>query len=111
MQSGDKVVCINDSWAGWVLNLYTSLPKKGETYTVRDVTIARVMPNAPCLNDNNKIVMDGGEPEIAITLVELQNPVDPFHANEGELCFNSNRFRLVEKTKTEKHYEQYAEAS
>jgi hypothetical protein len=108
MISGDKVVCVNDTFATWVYSLYKSLPKKGETYTVRDVGIARVMPNAPRMEDN-KIVMDGGEPEVAITLVELVNPPDPFHTDKGELSFNSNRFRLVEKTKTEKHYEQYAE--
>jgi hypothetical protein len=108
MQSGEKVVCVNDSWASWVLKMYLALPKKGETYTVRDVGIARVMPNTPRMEDN-KIVMDGGEPEVAITLVGLVNPQDPFHVDKEELAFNSNRFRLVEKTKTEEHYEQYAE--
>jgi hypothetical protein len=109
MQSGNKVICINDSWPSWALKMYVALPKKGEAYTVRDVGIARVMPNAPRM-ENDKIVMDGGEPEVAITLVGLVNPPDPFHADKGELSFNSNRFRLVEKNKTEEHYHEYAEA-
>lgn len=106
-QTGQKVVCINDTWATWVLSLYKNLPVKGSVYTIRDVGIGRVMPNAPRKEDN-KIIMDGGDEEITVTLVEIVNPPDPFHIDHQELGFNSNRFAPIEKTKTEEHYHQYA---
>lgn len=101
MQTGQKVVCINDTFAAWAHVLYKELPVKGITYTIRDVGIGRVMPNAQ---------MCGGELEIAVTLVEIVNGLDPFAIDPCELMFNSNRFRELEEVKVEESIEEHSYA-
>ena len=108
-QTNQKVVCINDSWPAWALSLYSQLPKKGEVYTVRDVLIARTMPDTPKRLEDGRVDMRGGEPEVAITLQELRNSPDPFHTDKGELAFNANRFRAIENIDEEIEVEEYAE--
>lgn len=83
--TGQQVVCINDVFPQWVVELYVDLPKKDLTYTVRDVFVGRKK-------------WGGGDGEVGVLLVGLYNPPDPRHKEHQELGFDSNRFApLLEK--------------
>ncbi len=87
---GQKVVCINDNFPVLAVGLYRQFPKKGVTYTVRDVYYGR----------GNYTKADSGtkDGESGITLVEIVNPPDPAMREEirTELGFNANRFRPLD---------------
>jgi hypothetical protein len=83
---GQKVVCINDTFNKFVRALYTQLPEKGKTYTVREVYLGR-----------EKIVKGGDSATVGLLLHELLNPPDPFHAGKEELGFSSERFAPLEE--------------
>lgn len=81
MMSGQKVVCIDDTFPLGIEKFYVALPKKGVTYVIRDVTLG--------------VNLQGQEGEIAITLVGLHNPksaTPPF----PERGFKAERFRPLE---------------
>ena len=90
MLKGQKVVCINDSFSEFVRALYTQLPTKGETYTIREMFLGR-----------EKIVKGGDSATVGLLLEELKNPPDPFHAGQQELGFSSERFAPVEELPAE----------
>jgi len=88
--TGQKVVCINDQFEGWVHKLYAELPKKNNTYTVREVYIGK-----QDLKDK-----DGGS--VGITLKEIRNPIDPTcKSGPQELGFNGERFAPLEELDSE----------
>ena len=91
MQTGKKVVCINDDFPeAWVHVLYKQLPKKDQIYTVRDVRMGR--------EDISDTGLDSMV--MTITLMELKNGFDPlFKAGKAELGFNSIRFKELEEQK------------
>lgn len=60
LSKNQKVVCINDEFIPGIARFYINLPKKGNIYTVRDVSIG--------------INVMGERGEIAVTLIELKNP-------------------------------------
>ena len=41
MLQGQKVVCINDTFADFIRVIYTQLPVKGTTFTIREVFLGR----------------------------------------------------------------------
>ena len=86
MTKGQRVVCINDTFNGFVKAVYTQLPVKGKTYTVREVFLGR-----------EKVVKGGDSATVGLLLVELTNPPDPFHAGKEELGFSSERFAPLEE--------------
>lgn len=90
MLKGQKVVCINDSFSEFVRALYTQLPVKGDTYTIREMFLGR-----------EKIVKGGDSATVGLLLEELVNPPDPFHAGQQELGFSSERFAPVEELPAE----------
>jgi hypothetical protein len=90
MIKGQKVVCINDTFNGFVKAVYTQLPVKGTTYTVREVYLGR-----------EKIVKGGDSATVGLLLQELVNPPDPFHAGKEELGFSSERFAPLEEVPAE----------
>ncbi len=96
MVKGQRVVCINDTFSDLIRALYKQLPTKGETYTIRDVFLGR-----------EKVVKAGDSATVGLLLVELNNPPDPFHAEQQELGFSSERFAPLEELPPE---EAYAEA-
>jgi len=86
MVKGQKVVCTNDSFNNVVRAIYTQLPVKGNTYTIREVFLGR-----------EKIVKGGDTATVGLLLHELQNPPDPFHQGKQELGFSSERFAPLEE--------------
>ena len=81
MVSGTKVICVHDRFPPEILIYYTNLPLKDKVYTIRDVEVG--------------IGLNGEAGEIAVTLVELANPVSevPPHRERG---FKVERFRELE---------------
>jgi len=81
MISGTKVICVDDRFPPEILIYYTNLPLKDKVYTVRDVEVG--------------VGLNGEAGEIAVTLVELANPVSevPPHRERG---FKVERFRELE---------------
>lgn len=86
MTTGQKVVCINDTFNAFVKAVYKQLPVKGRTYTIRQVFLGR-----------EKIVKGGDSATVGLLLEELINPPDPFHAGKEELGFSSERFAPLEE--------------
>lgn len=88
MITGDKVVCVNDNYDPWVVDIYNQLPIKGFVYTVESVSMGRADP----LDRGIESMVD------AVTLKEVTNPSDPYYkGGVKELQFNSERFRKVKK--------------
>jgi len=81
MTSGTKVVCVDDLFPASILNYYTNLPLKDRVYTIRDVEVG--------------VGIDGQAGEIAVTLVELINPVSEKYPHR-ERGFKIERFRELE---------------
>ncbi|MDB6121577.1 MAG: hypothetical protein JWQ71_570 [Pedosphaera sp.] len=89
MTTGSKVVCIDGSFPGPLRKLYTAVPVKGETYTIRSVYSARriAFPSSPGSSDG----------EIGVLLNEIVNPPDPKNKYGQELGFKAERFREIEE--------------
>jgi hypothetical protein len=98
MIKGQKVVCINDTFTPMVRAIYKQLPKKGDTYTIREVFLGR-----------EKVVKGGDSATVGLLLHELVNPPDPFHKGNEELGFSSERFAPLEEVPPEE-VEEFAEA-
>lgn len=94
MIKGQRVVCINDTFTELVRIMYTQLPIKGDTYTIREVYLGR-----------EKIVKGGDSATVGVLLEELHNPPDPFHAGQQELGFSSERFAPLEELPAEEEEE------
>ena len=90
MIKGQQVVCINDTFNGFVRSVYKQLPDKGKTYTIREVFLGR-----------EKIVKGGDSATVGLLLGELVNPPDPFHVGKQELGFSSERFAPLEENPPE----------
>jgi hypothetical protein len=86
MVKGQRVVCINDTFADFVKAIYAQLPVKGKTYTIREVFLGR-----------ERVVRGGDSATVGLLLEELVNPPDPFHAGQQELGFSSERFAPFEE--------------
>ncbi len=96
MVKGQRVVCINDSFADFIKAIYTQLPVKGKTYTIREVFLGR-----------EKVVRGGDTATVGLLLEELVNPPDPFHAGRQELGFSSERFAPLEELPPEEETEDF----
>ena len=94
MIKGQKVVCINDTFAPFIRAMYTALPTKGATYTIREVFLGR-----------ERVVKGGDSATVGLLLAELHNPPDPFHAGKQELGFSSERFAPLEEVPEEQEEE------
>lgn len=82
--TGQKVVCINDTFAAGIAALYTALPKKNQTYVVRGCTVG--------VHHDGK----GGRDEGVFTTY-LVGLVNPCAASGAERGFLSDRFRPLEE--------------
>jgi len=87
-EPGKTVVCVDDRFPPAVTSYMKALPRKGDTYTVRDIIPAQGWK---------------GDETCAVLLVELVNPPAPHKPEWGECGFSPHRFREVEET-TEKAY-------
>ena len=82
MVVGQKVVCVNDSFAPEVAKFYVALPKKNKIYVIRNVLVG--------------VSIEGTLGEVCLYLIGLHNPksaTPPF----PERGFNSERFRPLEE--------------
>ena len=95
MLQGQKVVCINDTFADFIRAIYAQLPVKGTAYTIREVFLGR-----------EKVLHGGDSATVGLLLEELHNPPDPFHAGQQELGFSSERFAPLEELPSEKTEEE-----
>jgi len=91
---GQKVVCINDTFTPVVRAIYQQLPRKGDTYTIREVFLGR-----------ERVVKGGDTATVGLLLQELVNPPDPFHKGGEELGFSSERFAPLEEVPAEEESE------
>lgn len=84
---GQKVCCIDGKFSLSIAKFYVALPKEGQVYTIRSVSVG--------------ISPTGEEGEIAVTLKELINPRSS-KAPFPERAFNAIRFRpLTEAEESE----------
>lgn len=90
MIKGQRVVCINDTFAAPVRRLYRQLPVRGVTYTIREVFLGR-----------ERVRSAGDSATVGLLLEELVNPEDPFHVGSQELGFSSERFAPLEEQPAE----------
>jgi hypothetical protein len=98
--TGQKVVCINDQFEPWVYDLYTALPKKGRTYTVRAISPGRSQPKFS-VNEDAEIKLTSAEFDILLLLKELRNGEDPHSSTKQELGFRAERFAPLEEDSEE----------
>ena len=104
-KTGQQVACIDDQFAPWVYDLYKSLPKQDQIYTVRAIRSGRSNPQF-VVNDDAEIKLAGAEFDILLLLQELHNPDDPHSSVKQELGFRSERFApLLEQTEEEEEGE------
>lgn len=95
MRTGALVVCVDDSDPKGLSRLFRQWPKKGEVYTVREVTLGREKLGVV---KDGKLVPNGGSdaaPGVRVLLQELVNGPDPFKISQ-ELGFSAERFREIE---------------
>lgn len=85
MQVGQRVVCVNDTFEGWITEYYDQLPVKDQTYTIRAVTLGRAT------------LVGSDSAEVRLLLEELHNAQDPHHVGGEELGFRSDRFAPMEE--------------
>ena len=95
-QNGQRVVCIDDQFDPWVFDLYTSLPKRNQVYTVRAMGAGRSNPQFS-LTDDAKLTISGADFDILLLLVELNNPDDPHSSIKQELGFRAERFAPLQE--------------
>ena len=95
-QNGQHVVCIDDSFEPWVFDLYSSLPKKNSTYTVRAVKSGRSNPQF-VVDDDANLSIGAAEFDILILLNELHNPDDPHSSIQQDLGFRAERFAPMQE--------------
>lgn len=99
-QTGQRVVCIDDSFEPWVYDDYRALPKKNSIYTVRTVKPGRSNPTFEVDADAN-LKMTGADYDILVLLEELINPDDPHSSIKQELGFRAERFAPLQEDENE----------
>lgn len=87
---GEKVVCVDDRFHPEISFLYTALPVKGKTYTVRDCEPGRAKWVSAQKGWDSV--------DMKVLLVELTNPLDPstLKGCPSELGFAARRFAPLE---------------
>jgi len=98
-EQGEKVVCIDDRFHPEIAFLYTALPEKGSTYTVRECEPGRARWVSAQKGWDSV--------DMKVLLVELTNPVDPSTTKgcPSELGFAARRFAPLESITHEEEAE------
>lgn len=98
-EPGEKVVCVDDRFHPEIACLFTALPEKGVTYTVRECEPGRARWVSAQKGWDSV--------EMKVLLVELVNPLDPSTAKgcPSELGFAARRFAPLETTTREEKSE------
>lgn len=99
-QTGQRVVCINDDFEPWVFDLYRSLPKKDQIYTIRSMGIGRANPKFEVDADAN-LTISKADVDFIVLLKELVNPDDPHSTIKQELGFRAERFAPLQEDEVE----------
>jgi hypothetical protein len=94
--TGQRVVCVDDEFQPWVYDLYTALPRKNGTYTVRSMAPGRSNPQFN-VDENATVKMTAADFDIVLYLEELQNPDDPHASIKVELGFRADRFAPLQE--------------
>lgn len=84
MRTGAKVVCTNDVFEPWAAAFFSALPKKGNTYVVRDC-----VPGCNALDEPGEVTLR----LVGITGRDSNNP-----PNYEEAGFSAERFRPLDET-------------
>jgi hypothetical protein len=71
-KTGQQVVCIDDQFDPWVFDLYKSLPKKDQIYTVRALRAGRSNPKFT-VTDDAEIKLADAQFDLLLLLKELHN--------------------------------------
>lgn len=98
-EQGEKVVCVDDRFHPEIAFLYTALPEKGKTYTVRECEPGRAKWMSAQKGWDSV--------DMKVLLVELLNPVDPSTTMgcPSELGFAARRFAPLESNTREEEAE------
>jgi hypothetical protein len=98
-EPGEKVVCVDDRFHPEIAFLYTALPEKGVTYTVRECEPGRAKWTSAQKGWDSV--------DMKVLLVELTNPMDPSTAMgcPSELGFAARRFAPLESNTHEEELE------
>ena len=101
-EQGEKVVCVDDRFHPEISFLYTALPEKGKTYTVRECEMGR----AKWVSSQK----GWDSVDMKVLLAELLNPLDPSTSKgcPSELGFAARRFAPLDSL-TEYEEEQIME--
>lgn len=99
-QTGQRVVCIDDSFEPWVYDDYRELPKKNSIYTIRTVKPGRSNPVFE-VDDEANLKMTAADYDILVLLEELRNPDDPHSSIKQELGFRAERFAPLQEDENE----------
>lgn len=101
-EQGEKVVCIDDRFHPEISFLYTALPEKGKTYTVRECEMGRAKWVSAQKGWDSV--------DMKVLLVELVNPLDPSTSKgcPSELGFAARRFAPLDSL-TEHEEEKFRE--
>jgi hypothetical protein len=93
---GQKVVCIDDQFAGPLRRVIAEFPVKGRSYTVREVQPGRAALHP--INTTSQVIP-------SVLLEELMNPPDPRNKDGREIGFRADRFRPIEPPLEDSNYE------
>lgn len=101
-QPGQRVVCVDDAFSARVRCLYTALPVKDVTYTIRGIAPGISIEN-PLLR-TGQLVKESAVDDVAVYLEGLINPCAkaPPHREYG---FKPERFRPLEEKETSENLE------
>ncbi len=99
-QTGQRVVCVDDSFEPWVYDLYKALPRKNGIYTVRALGVGRSNPQF-ALDEEARLTVLGADPDLLVLLDELRNPDDPHSTIQQELGFRAERFAPLQEDEFE----------
>lgn len=108
-QTGQRIVCINDDFEPWVFDLYRSLPKRNQIYTVRSIGMGRSNPKF-VVDDDANLQIQSAEVDFIVWLKELVNPDDPHSTVKQELGFRAERFAPLKEDEVEEEEEEWADA-
>ena len=93
---GQKVVCVDDQFAGPLRRIIAEFPVKGRSYTVREVQPGRAALHP--INTTSQVIP-------SVLLEELMNPPDPRNRDGREIGFRGDRFRPIEPPLEDSNYE------
>lgn len=87
MKTGQRVICIDDSFPAPLRRVICEFPVKGRTYTIRAIQPGRAILHP--VSPTSQVIP-------SLLLEELLNPPDPKNKHGAEIGFRADRFRPAE---------------